>query len=129
MRRLQVTLALVLACAAAEAQTRGYHVVKKPRLALAVTGAALFITGYGLAFVTAFTPEANGEAWCAVPIVGPWVAVARDAKNAADDLLFATQGVLQITGAVLLAIGLVPREVHVAQTITTISPSGIVLRF
>ena len=129
MRRLCVTLALGLACSSAQALTRGYHVVKKPRLALALTGAALFISGYALAFVTAFTPEANGEAWCAVPLVGPWVALARDAKNPADDLLFATQGALQITGAVLLAIGLVPHEVRIAQTITTLSPSGIVLRF
>ena len=129
MRRLCVTLALVLACSAADAQTRGYHVVKKPRLALALTGAGLFIAGYGLAFATVFTTSANGEAWCAVPIVGPWVAIARDAKNPYDDLLFATQGALQITGAVLLAIGLVPHEVRVAQTITTLSPSGITLRF
>jgi hypothetical protein len=129
MRRLCVTLALVLASSAADAQTLGYHVVKKPRLALALTGAALFIAGYGLAFVTAFTPEAGGEAWCAAPIVGPWVAIARDAKSPADDLLFATQGVLQITGAVLLAIGLVPREVRIAQTITTLSPLGIETHF
>ena len=129
MRRLCVTLALVLACNAASAQTRGYHVVKKPRLALALTGAALFLSGYGLAFVTAFTPEANGEAWCAVPLVGPWVAIARDAKTPLDYLNFATQGALEITGAVLLAIGLVPHEVRIAQTITTLSPSGIVLRF
>jgi len=129
MRRLCVTLALVLAAGSADAQTRAFHVVKKPRAALALTGAALFIAGYALAFVTAFTPEANGEAWCAVPFVGPWVAVARDAKNPADDLLFSTQGVLQATGAILLAIGLIPREVHVAQTITSLSPSGIVLRF
>ena len=129
MRRLCVTLALVLACSVADAQTRGYHVVKKPRLALALTGAALFLSGYALAFVTAFTPEANGEAWCAVPLVGPWVALARDAKTPLDDLNFATQGALQVTGAVLLAIGLVPREVRIAQTITTFTPSGIVLRF
>jgi hypothetical protein len=129
MRRLCVTLALVLACNAAGAQTRGYHVVKKPRLALALTGAGLFIAGYALAFVTAFTPEANGEAWCAVPLVGPWVAIARDAKVPLDYLNFATQGALQVTGAILLAIGLVPREVHVAQTITTLAPSGIILRF
>ena len=129
MRRLAVTLALVLACSVADAQTRGYHVVKKPRLALALTGAALFITGYALAFATVFTSSANGEAWCAVPLVGPWVAIARDAKNPYDDLLFATQGALQVTGAVLLAIGLVPHEVRVAQTITTLSPSGIILRF
>jgi hypothetical protein len=129
MRRLCVTLALVLAVGSADAQTRAFHVVNKPRTALALTGAALFIAGYALAFVTAFTPEANGEAWCAVPLVGPWVAVARDAKNPADDLLFATQGILQATGAILLAIGLVPREVRVAQTITSLSPSGIMLRF
>jgi hypothetical protein len=129
MPRLCVTLALVLACSAADAQTRAFHIVKRPRAALALTGAAVFLTGYALAFVTVFTPEANGEAWCAAPLVGPWVALARDAKSPADDLLFASQGVLQATGAILLAIGLIPREVRVAQTITWLSPSGIVLRF
>ena len=55
--------------------------------------------------------------------------LARDARNGSDDLLFAAQGILQITGAVLFAIGIVPREVRINEVMIDFNAAGMSLRF
>ncbi len=129
MRRSAVTLALVLATQTAAAQTSAYRVVRKPRMAMAFAGAGFLLGGYALSVITTFTPAARGEAWTAAPLVGPWVALARGTQQPLDDLTFVAQGLFQAAGAILLAVGLVPREVHVQQTIIVFTPSGIEMRF
>lgn len=116
----------------------GFVREKRPRtLTLALGGVALglpWLTGFGIAAGSGF---ANGSGWLAAPVVGPWAALAKR-SNPCDGVDQATSfnskvgqcvaeplaramlvfdGVMQATGAVLLAFGmhsdsvLVPRSV------------------
>jgi hypothetical protein len=142
MRRAAVTLALVLVTEAATAQTTGlvggYTVARKPRMSLVVTGAATLVGSYLLGVVTAGLVSFSGVSpYLLVPIAGPFLGFGWDRANTpracpldvgspqsgcADatlvDVGLFVMGLAQVTGAVLLATGLVRHEVRTKVTVT-----------
>ncbi len=134
MRRVAVTLAIVLATSSAHAQTTGYKVARKPRMGLVYAGAGMLGVGVVLGLVGAIASKFEGMSpWLAVPIAGPWVAFGWDIANpkscpmnvstvdcsslAVDPGLVAL-GAVETIGAALLGIGVVPHEVKTKVTVS-----------
>jgi len=139
MRRAAVTLALVLLAESASAQT-GYTLARKPRTSLIVTGGAMLVLGWIASIITAAADGFHGESpLVMIPIAGPFVGFGWDRANPSacplgvdasscdsvlvDVGLFAV-GLTELTGAVLLGVGLVPRDVHTKVTIS-LTPFGV----
>ena len=134
MRRAAVTLAFLLAAHGAAAQTTGYKVARKPRMGLVLTGAGLLAFGYAASVLTAAIEGFHGlSPVLLVPVAGPWIGFGWDMANpnrcpldvtsagcsslAVDPGLVAI-GLVEVAGAVLLPIGLVPHETKTKVTVT-----------
>ncbi len=148
MRRSAVILAIVLAASTAHAQTSGYRVARKPRMALVLTGAGLLVSGFIASLIGAIGDSFEGQSpVMLVPVVGPWLAFGWDMANphkcpldvptsgcsslAVDPALVAL-GLVEVTGAAFLGIGAVPHEVRTQVTITPTfgyRQVGLLLRF
>ncbi len=126
MRRAAVILALILATQSAAAQTTGYKVAHKPRMALVLTGAGLLGLGFGLSVLSAGLMGFGGiSPLIMIPVAGPWIGFGWDMANPhacplqvnttdcsslwVDPGLVA-YGIVELTGAVLLGVGLVPYD-------------------
>ena len=113
--------------AAAVDSIGGVRVVRKPRLALAISGAAIFGSGYVLSFLVALAGGFGGiSPVVLVPLAGPWIGFGYDMANPyrcplgvespdctafAVDLPLAFAGGLQLVGATLFGVGMVRHDV------------------
>ncbi len=129
----------VLAWGDANAQTAGYRLARKPRLALAISGGATLASGYILGVVAAVVAGFGGLAPAIlVPIAGPFIGLGWDVANPNGcplnydipnckgtnvDPTLAFAGGVQVVGATLLAIGLVPHDVRMKATVTSFLPT------
>ncbi|MCC7540420.1 MAG: hypothetical protein IT379_29660 [Deltaproteobacteria bacterium] len=92
------------------------RVVRRPTPALWITGISLLGAGY-----LAFLPVTSTELAAVVPVAGPWIVTAQmDCEDSDVEglcafarVLVVFDGLLQLTGAVLLTIGLIGRDVTV----------------
>ncbi len=132
-----IAASVILAGAAARAgenppaasvdSVRGVRVERKPRTALAITGAAIFGGGWVLSFLVALSESFAGISPAVlVPLAGPWIGLGYDASGASScplgaqspdcnafspDVAMAIAGGLELVGATLFGIGMVPHEV------------------
>ncbi len=132
-----MAIALVLCAQAARAEggppaaavdsVGGVRIVRRPRLALAITGAAVFGSGYILSFLVALAGGFGGiSPVVLVPIAGPWIGFGYDMAHASlcpldvdsfdcqafsPDLAMAFAGGLQLIGATLFGVGMVRHDV------------------
>lgn len=121
----------------------GYVLREQPRWWMVALGGALFGLGYvGGVGIAADGDFGDGLGYAAIPVAGPWVALAMH-DGACDDIscesdndeALAAVGVVQDIGALLLAIGLsTSRQVWIRQDLAwTVAPllgktrSGVVL--
>lgn len=134
MRRAAVILALILASRSVDAQTAGYKVAHKPRMPLVLTGAGLLGLGFGLSVVSAALYGFAGiSPLIMIPIAGPWIGFGWDMANphacplqvntaSCSSLLvdpgLVAYGIVELTGAVLLGVGLVPYDQKTKVTVT-----------
>ena len=119
MRRAAVTLAIVFASHAASAQTAGYKVARQPRMGLVLTGASMLALGWAASAIAAAAENFAGDSpWLLVPLAGPWIGLAAPNQSIATDAGLVAIGLTQATGAILLAVGLVPHEVRSKVTVT-----------
>jgi len=118
----------------AHAQVAGYRITRKPRLALAISGAATLASAYILGVVAAVVAGFGGLAPAIlVPVVGPFIGLSWDLANPSAcplnydipnckatnvDPTLAFAGSLQVIGTTLLAVGLIPHDVKTKVTIT-----------
>lgn len=147
MRRVAVTLAIVLATSAASGQTTGYKVARKQTLGLIYAGAGILVVGELLGLVGAIASKFEGlSSLLVVPVAGPFIAFGWDMANpsscpldintagcpsslAVDPGLVA-MGVVETVGVTLLSIGLVPHDVKSKVTVSfTGSRFSVRLRF
>jgi len=140
MRRAAVTLALVLLAESASAQTTGYTLARRPRTSLIVTGGAMLVLGWIASIITAAADGFHGESpLVMIPVAGPFVGFGWDRANPSAcpldvdtsgcnavlvDVGLFTVGLTELTGAVLLGVGLVPRDVHTSVTVS-LTPFGV----
>jgi len=112
----------------------GFRVERKPRIALAITGAALFAGGYLGAVLVALIEGLQGVSpLVLVPLAGPWIGIGWDAAhpnscpldvNATDcassspDLALGIAGGLQVVGATMFGVGMVRHDVKKTITVT-----------
>lgn len=95
----------------------GYVLDERRRWWMIIAGGALFGIGYIAAVAAANEHDfQSGLGFTAVPIAGPWIALATHDENCSDDIICATEdrveaplvlgGIMQAAGAVLLPIGI-----------------------
>ncbi len=124
--------------AASVDSVRGVRVDRKPRVALAITGGAVFAGGWVLSFLVALSESFGGISPAVlVPLAGPWIGLGYDLSGASScplgarradctsfspDLAMGIAGGLELVGATLFGVGMIPhdikRPVHVAPSIT-----------
>ena len=113
--------------AAAVDSVRGVRIERKPRVALAITGASLFAGGYLLSFLVALAEGFGGiSPVVLVPLAGPWIGFAYDMANPYScslgvqstdcaafsfDPFIAFAGGLQLVGATLFGVGMIRHDV------------------
>ena len=110
-----------------EAPRPGYHVVRAQMTGFFVASAFIFILTYTTSFAVAASSKfANGSAWLAVPVVGPFVAVTEarycgsftpstasgdcNTPMPMESMGMLALGIMQTVGAVLLPFGLLHRR-------------------
>ena len=134
MRRAAVTLAIVLCVQSASAQTTGYTLARKPRMGLVLSGAGLLVGGLVASIVTAAADGFGGVSpYVLIPFAGPFIGFGWDRANpnacsldvdtsgcnsVLVDVGLVAVGLVESTGAALLAVGLVPHEVRTKVTVT-----------
>lgn len=134
MRRAVVTLGFLLLAESAGAQTSGYKLARTPRMGLVATGGGMLAAGFVAAVITAAVVGFRGVSpLVMIPLAGPFVGVGWDLAhpsvcpldvptNGCNGLLvdpgLVAIGLVEVTGAVLLAVGLVPHEVRTKVTVT-----------
>ena len=106
---------------------RGFHVERKPRLALAITGASIFAAGYIGSVIVALASQMRGiSPVVLVPLAGPWIGFGYDMThptacpldaNVPDCGAFAVDvelpivGALQLIGATMFGVGMIRHDV------------------
>lgn len=99
----------------------GFHVESSFHTALLASGAALLVSGYGLAAVAARAeldlgsaeggPPNHGPLYA--PLIGPFIAAAGDGWSGGGRAAFIADGLVQAGGMALMMLGLVERELYV----------------